>query len=1161
MFREDPDDRKSEIYFERRITGKGGTEYRIDKKVVTWEKYNAKLESLDLIVKAKNFLVFQGDVESIAQKTPTELTRMFEEISGSAELIVEYDTAKKTKLQWEEKLKFAAQKKKSFTAEKKQYKEQADEAARFERLQQEQSEIKAKHLLWRCAYIEKDITSCETAKEELEQQAAEVTTQKETADSVFKKRKQEVAKLHKEVARQNQIIAKQDAAAAKLQPELIKLAADVKATAKKLNRAEEVRAKANAAHAELEVDVKDFEASLKKAEAKMVQSEAAKEKEASSTTFDHEQMSEYLELKEKANAKAATLQQELDSINREQETDISARDNTDSRLKEMLAEISRNQSDKSLNDRKLEKLAAALEKNTDEHERIKAEALEQSTEISEAESAQMAAYAKLDVVTAKIREAKAAYHESARTKKMNEAYENMKRLIPGVHGKIVDLCKPIQRKYNVPVTVLMGKQMDAIVVETEKAGCDCIRYLKDNHIGVGTFIPLDTCRVPDINERLRNISPTTRLALDVVDYDPKFQRAVQYIVGNAVVCETEEECKDICYEQRAAKKAVSLSGTVVKLSGAITGGLAGVGNVNRWEEAEVKELKSQKTSLNLEIQRLTKINKKRHHLESLESQQKGLASRIQFMRADTQQLQAKRKQLNTSIDSLERELKKIQREHETISGRVAGRESEINDLMAQLARITDKVFEKFCSENGIEDIREFEGTTVKQQEKEHRKRVELAKHIEQLKQQIEFSKSRDTAGKAAKAEDECARLIEHGRLLAKQQEKVEQQRDKDAAKTESNRKRISELQNEIEAHDATLKECRGRVNEYAKSIDKLQHRMISCTSDIEQLKSKRHDFLKTCKVDEIEIPLLQGSLDSITGESPNEDTAGAGATTASLLSSMGPDSMDTEDTRRVYAREEEIVLDYSGLDPAILELDSAEDIGDVDKQFQQKIAEIFAAIEAMAPNMSAAKRLDGVNERLAGSKDEFEMIQAETKEATQAYISVQKRRRELFDAAFSHIKSEIDPIYKNLTTANGVHTNAGTAFLGLDDAEEPYLAGIKYNVMPPHKRFREMDQLSGGEKTVAALALLFAIHSFREAPFFVLDEVDAALDNTNVQRVARFMQSKTSSSKFQCIVISLKDTFYENADSLCGIYRDKAEDCSHSLVVDLTQYADVPTAE
>lgn len=96
----------------------------------------------------------------------------------------------------------------------------------------------------------------------------------------------------------------------------------------------------------------------------------------------------------------------------------------------------------------------------------------------------------------------------------------------------------------------------------------------------------------------------------------------------------------------------------------------------------------------------------------------------------------------------------------------------------------------------------------------------------------------------------------------------------------------------------------------------------------------------------------------------------------------------------------------------------------------------------------------------------------------------------------------------------------GVAYLSLEDTEvrshlllclymmadelyqEPYLHGIKYHAMPPMKRFRDMEQLSGGEKTMAALALLFAIHSFKPSPFFVLDEVDAALDNTNVGRIA-----------------------------------------------------------
>jgi structural maintenance of chromosome 1 len=127
--------------------------------------------------------------------------------------------------------------------------------------------------------------------------------------------------------------------------------------------------------------------------------------------------------------------------------------------------------------------------------------------------------------------------------------------------------------------------------------------------------------------------------------------------------------------------------------------------------------------------------------------------------------------------------------------------------------------------------------------------------------------------------------------------------------------------------------------------------------------------------------------------------------------------------------------------------------------------------------------------------------------------------------------------------------------------------------MPPMKRFRDMDQLSGGEKTVAALALLFAIHryasparlvpianskqtphSFQPSPFFVLDEVDAALDNTNVAKVAHYIREHCSDT-FQFVVISLKGSLYERSHSLVGIYRDQDVNSSSTLTLNVRMFA------
>jgi structural maintenance of chromosome 1 len=105
--------------------------------------------------------------------------------------------------------------------------------------------------------------------------------------------------------------------------------------------------------------------------------------------------------------------------------------------------------------------------------------------------------------------------------------------------------------------------------------------------------------------------------------------------------------------------------------------------------------------------------------------------------------------------------------------------------------------------------------------------------------------------------------------------------------------------------------------------------------------------------------------------------------------------------------------------------------------------------------------------------------------------------------------------------------------------------------MPPLKRFRDMEHLSGGEKTMAALALLFAIHSYQPSPFFVLDEVDAALDNANVEKIKKYIREHAGPG-MQFIVISLKPTLFQDSESLVGVYRDQEVNSSRTLTLDVS---------
>lgn len=205
----------------------------------------------------------------------------------------------------------------------------------------------------------------------------------------------------------------------------------------------------------------------------------------------------------------------------------------------------------------------------------------------------------------------------------------------------------------------------------------------------------------------------------------------------------------------------------------------------------------------------------------------------------------------------------------------------------------------------------------------------------------------------------------------------------------------------------------------------------------------------------------------------------------------------------------------------------------------------------------ASESFSAATQKVKEGNTEYEKAKENANKAAQEFQKIKEKRAKRFNDAFEAIDEALKTIYTDMTRSSK-HPLGGNAFLSLDDTEEPFKSGIKFNAMPPMKRFRDMEQLSGGEKTVAALSLLFAIHSFQPAPFFVMDEVDAALDNVNLRKVCNYIRQR-SQTDFQCIVISLKDIFYEQSESLVGICRDVGTNSSRTLTLDLTKF-DSPAA-
>lgn len=256
-----------------------------------------------------------------------------------------------------------------------------------------------------------------------------------------------------------------------------------------------------------------------------------------------------------------------------------------------------------------------------------------------------------------------------------------------------------------------------------------------------------------------------------------------------------------------------------------------------------------------------------------------------------------------------------------------------------------------------------------------------------------------------------------------------------------------------------------------------------------------------------------------------------------------PDAMDVDEDANGLEINKVFLHDY-GIEVDFEELpDELQDNGDdkVEEDLLEKIKTLGGELDRMAPNMKAIDRLEGVGSRLQETEKELEDSRKLAKAAKDGFLEVRDKRLDLFKRAFDHISTEITKVYKELTTDRASSTG-GYAYLDLEDPNEYVNGGIKYHAMPPLKRFRDMEHLSGGEKTMAALALLFAIHSYQPSPFFVLDEVDAALDNANVEMISNYIRNNSGPGT-QFIVISLKSGLFQQSDALVGIYRDQV-DCS-----------------
>ncbi|KIX93693.1 uncharacterized protein Z520_10599 [Fonsecaea multimorphosa CBS 102226] len=1140
------DDAGIEQKYKRTITNQGVSEYRINERIVTAQQYNDSLEDENILIKARNFLVFQGDIEAIATQKPQDLTRLIEQVSGSIEYKAAYDQFKTELDQAAEQQAFQLNRRRGINAEIRQYQEQKREADHFQKKAAERDEAIVTHVLWKLYHLQRQIEESSAEIQKHQEELKEFRRGVEKHEKSLDLAKRDHAQASRGVGKIEKLIKSKEKEIEDKTSSLVPIDEQISVSNQQLtkyaNRANTIIKERNtqaAAVAQLEKDLNIVD---------KAQAQWQKEWEQNATRLGGQlseaDLQEYTRLREELNKRASADLSRIERLKNDRAPIEATYSNLRNSVQSTEFKLTSLENESGALSQRRDAVKEAVQQAQTEIDAKKKELHAASSKRLQAARTRTELDEKLAEVARKLLEADDGRRTSEKEVKMRETISMLKRTYPGVKGRVHELCKPKQKKYAEAVSTVLGRHFDAVVVDTEATAKQCIEYLRDHRSGQATFIPLDTIQVKALNSNLKGMHKGMLPAIETVDYDQSVARAISYACGNSIVCDNLNIAKDLCYNRHVDAKAVTLDGSVIHKGGLMTGGRGKDQPSRRWDEGEVDRLNKLKDKLMEEFAALPQESSRRAEEQSLQNELSGLESRIRYAKEELEALNKNLKSKTREVDHIKRQLAEERAKLRQEQTKLEKIDEDISDYQESVSNVENEIFADFCQKHGFGDIRDYEAQQGSLQQEAAQKKLEFVTQKARIEGQLNFERTRlqQTDDRLLALRDKEQRDKETIDDLNEQRQGI--QDDLDTLKNELDElhAQLDEQKELLDAAAEKLAKQKAEFQKRAKEMESTFRAINALEGEMQRRSSARYSLLRRCKIESIAIPLTEqsASLDSVPiNDLPLEDAEAMEADgeepTASALKTLTVNDYGVEP-------------DFDALDDELKEENSEA----MESKLQEDIAKLNAALEKMQPNAHAAQRLAAVEARAHDTEQDYEDSRAKYRDLKAKFEDAMEKRNELFNKAFSHISEQIEPIYSNLTKSEEFPAG-GRAYLTADE-EEPYLAGVNYHTMPPTKRFRDMEHLSGGEKTMAALALLFAIHSFQPSPFFVLDEVDAALDNANVGKLVNYVKNHAGPG-MQFIVISLKTGFFQGSEALVGIYRDQGANSSKVLTLDLRKYA------
>lgn len=658
-------------------------------------------------------------------------------------------------------------------------------------------------------------------------------------------------------------------------------------------------------------------------------------------------------------------------------------------------------------------------------------------------------------------------------------YESVKKVmkeskagsIGGIKGPVSQLIS-VPEKYNVAIEVALGNKMQNIITNSEDDAKRAMEMLKKTNGGRATFLPITTVkpRTFDVSD-LDDYYGYIGVADKLCSCDEKYQNILSSLLGKIVIAEDLQSAIKIAKEHDYKFKVVTLDGQVINAGGSFTGGSLAKNSGLLSRETDIKNLLKEAEELKVKVEEAKRIFKTaEEEFSSVEAELLGTRADLSNSQQDSVRLETELNACTNELNSLNSDIEDLEKEIKESEDKITEASKNQESAQIELSKYTKDIEDK---ENELSSL---SGS----QEKLSEERERLSAALQEAKLVIvSFTKDIESL----KSEIETAKLSENEKQELIKQYNADIESIENTNKSLENK--IVDVENEVKSIQEKIDNNNNVIAEYTSLIEGLDTKQT-------ELRNQEQDIMSQKEILSNEVSRLEERKISLQRDFDN------------IISKLWE---EYELTKR---EAEEQAIEIEDIPAA-----------------KSRLTELKSKIKALGNvNVGAIEEYKEVSARYNELNVQVEDVEKAKKEIENLIKELTKQMQDVFIESFAQINKNFNQIFKELF-------GGGNASLELTEPEEILTSGIDIIARPPGKLVKSLELLSGGEKAIVAIALYFSIMKVRPAPFCVMDEIEAALDEVNVDRFANFVKRLCDYTQF--ILITHRRGTMEEADVLYGV--------------------------